>query len=80
MSVPRTISEWFSGQVVGKELSCGGYLVRSPNRDPIAAKNLFVLQVRDALVHVPGRGNGVRHFEGRFLIVKCQNVFDGGIH
>ena len=72
--------ERFSGQIEGKKLSCGGHLVRSPDGDPIAAKNLLVLQARDALVHVPGSRNGVRHFERRFLIVKRQNVFDGGIH
>src|ERR1700677_2949900 len=72
--------ERFSGQIESKKLSCGGYLVRSPDRDPIAAENLLVFEVRDALVHVPGSRNGVRHFDRRFLIVKRQDVFDGGIH
>src|SRR5271154_5029571 len=72
--------ERFPGQIECKKLPCGGRPVRSPDGDPIAAKTLPVLQARDALVNVPGRRNGVRHFKRRVLIVKRQNVFDGGIH
>ena len=72
--------ERFTGQVNGKKLSCAGDLIRTSNSDPVAAKNLVVLQAPDALVKIPGGWDGVSVFERRFLIVERQHIVERLVH
>jgi hypothetical protein len=67
-------------QIKSEELARSGRLIGSSDGNPVAAKNLFVLDARDALVNIPGGRDGVSLLERGALVVKCQKVGEGQIH
>jgi hypothetical protein len=68
--------QWLAREVKREKLPGGCDLIQTSNGDPVVTEDLVAFQIRDALIDIPGRGYGVRHFQRRILIVERKNIFE----
>jgi hypothetical protein len=74
--VPADYYQWFACQLCCEKRAGPCHLVHAPDRNPISPKDLFALQAFDALIQIPGCGNGISLLERSVRSIQIQQLGD----